>query len=100
MPRIGVPLNATCSRCSSDRDGRSRRLPMPGIGRATCCRTWRERTDWRSAVSKSFVNDILLALWCREAGCMLVTDNERDFQRIRRYVRFDYVKPWPGGLAP
>jgi predicted nucleic acid-binding protein len=47
-------------------------------------------------VSKSFANDVLLALSCREAGCVLVTDNERDFQRIHRYTRFDYVKPWPG----
>jgi predicted nucleic acid-binding protein len=46
-------------------------------------------------VSKSFANDILLALSCREAGCVLVTDNERDFQRIRRYVPFDLMKPWP-----
>jgi predicted nucleic acid-binding protein len=50
-------------------------------------------------VSKSFANDVLLALSCREAGCILVTDNERDFQRIRRYAHFDYVKPWPGVLA-
>jgi predicted nucleic acid-binding protein len=51
-------------------------------------------------VSKSFANDILLALSCREAGCVLVTENERDFQRIRRHVSFDYVRPWPGGLLP
>lgn len=51
-------------------------------------------------VSKSFANDVLLALSCREAGCVLVTGNERDFQRIRRYVPFDYVEPWPGGLLP
>ena len=51
-------------------------------------------------ISKSFANDVLLALSCREAGCVLVTDNERDFQRIHRYAPFDYVKPWPGGLAP
>jgi predicted nucleic acid-binding protein len=51
-------------------------------------------------VSKSFANDVLLALSCREAGCVLVTDNQRDFQRIRRYVQFDFVKPWPRGLAP
>ena len=37
-----------------------------------------------------------LALSCREAGCILVTDNERDFQRIRRFVQFDFTKPWPG----
>jgi predicted nucleic acid-binding protein len=47
-------------------------------------------------VSKAFANDVLLALSCREAGCVLVTDNERDFQRIRRFVQFDYMKPWPG----
>lgn len=51
-------------------------------------------------VSKSFANDVLLALSCREAGCVLVTENERDFQRIRRYTQFDFIKPWPGGLAP
>jgi predicted nucleic acid-binding protein len=48
-------------------------------------------------VSKAFANDVLLALSCREAGCVLVTDNERDFQRIRRFVQFDFIKPWPGG---
>jgi predicted nucleic acid-binding protein len=48
-------------------------------------------------VSKAFANDVLLALSCREAGCVLITDNERDFQRIRRFVPFDYMKPWPGG---
>jgi predicted nucleic acid-binding protein len=51
-------------------------------------------------LSKSFANDVLLALSCREAGCVLVTDNERDFLRIRGYVQFDFVKPWPAGLAP
>ncbi len=48
-------------------------------------------------VSKAFANDILLALSCREAGCVLVTDNERDFQRIRRFIPFDFTKPWPAG---
>lgn len=49
-----------------------------------------------SRVSKAFGNDILLALSCREAGCVLVTDNEHDFQRIRRFVAFEFIKPWPG----
>jgi len=30
------------------------------------------------------------------AGCVLVTDNERDFRRIRRFVPFEFTKPWPG----
>jgi predicted nucleic acid-binding protein len=50
-------------------------------------------------ISKAFANDVLLALSCREAGCVLVTDNERDFRRIRRFLQFDFTKPWPGGLA-
>jgi predicted nucleic acid-binding protein len=45
-------------------------------------------------VSKSFANDILLALSCREAGCTLVTDNERDFRRIRQHAEFDFMRPW------
>ena len=48
-------------------------------------------------VSKSFANDVLLALSCREESCVLVTGNDRDFQRIRRHVSFEFVKPWPGG---
>ena len=47
-------------------------------------------------VSKAFANDVLLALSCREAGCVLVTDNERDFSRIRRFIQFEFMKPWPG----
>lgn len=46
-------------------------------------------------VSKSFTNDVLLALSCREAGCILVTENDRDFRRIKRFVQFEYVAPWP-----
>ena len=43
----------------------------------------------------AFRNDILLALSCREAGIVLVTDNARDFARIRQHVRFTFVPPWP-----
>ncbi len=46
-------------------------------------------------LSKAFANDVLLALSCREAGCVLVTDNERDFARIRRVTHFEFMKPWP-----
>ena len=58
---------------------------------------WHRSGDLHAArVSKAFANDVLLALSCREAGCTLVTDNERDFARIRRFVQFDFMKPWPG----
>ena len=46
---------------------------------------------------KAFGNDVLLALSCREEGCVLVTDSERDFQRIRRFTQFEFTRPWPGG---
>jgi len=48
-----------------------------------------------SQLSKAFGNDVLLALTCREGGIVLVTDNQRDFERIARVVPFDFVKPWP-----
>ena len=48
-----------------------------------------------SRVPRSFSNDILLALSCREAGCVLVTENARDFSRIQRFLRFEFVAPWP-----
>jgi predicted nucleic acid-binding protein len=48
-------------------------------------------------VSKAFATDVLLAFSCREAGCILVTDDDRDFQRIRRFVQFEFTRPWPGG---
>ena len=47
-------------------------------------------------VPKAFANDILLAMSCRESGCVLITENTRDFARIRRFVTFDFVAPWPG----
>ena len=46
-------------------------------------------------VSKALANDMLLAVSCREAGCVLVTSNVRDFQRIRRHLPFDFTAPWP-----
>jgi predicted nucleic acid-binding protein len=49
----------------------------------------------RSAVSKAFANDVLLALSCREAGVTLVTANVKDFKRIARIARFSFVPPWP-----
>ena len=54
----------------------------------------RERLALRQ-VSKAFGNDILLALSCREAGLVLVTDNTRDFARIARVASFEFTSPWP-----
>jgi predicted nucleic acid-binding protein len=50
--------------------------------------------QWRS-VTRSFVNDVLLAMSCREAGVVLVTGNTKDFARIASVRPFDFVRPWP-----
>ena len=55
---------------------------------------WQEGLEVQR-VSKAFANDVLLALSCRESGCVLVTDNARDFQRIRRFIQFEFTAPWP-----
>ena len=47
------------------------------------------------AMSRAFVNDVLLALTCRESGVTLVTENLKDFARIARTVKFEFVPPWP-----
>ena len=51
-------------------------------------------TGWAS-VSRSFVNDVLLAMSCRESGIVLVTKNIADFTRIAAVRAFDFVPPWP-----
>jgi predicted nucleic acid-binding protein len=54
----------------------------------------KERRDLRS-IPKSLVNDFLLAASCREEGATLITDNIEDFVLIKRYLRHDYLAPWP-----
>jgi predicted nucleic acid-binding protein len=46
-------------------------------------------------LSQAFGNDVLLALSCREAGLVLVTDNHRDFERIHRWAPFSFIDRWP-----
>jgi len=54
----------------------------------------RDPTGWHT-LSRGFVNDVLLAMTCREAGVTLVTDNRRDFERIAQVRAFAFVEPWP-----
>jgi predicted nucleic acid-binding protein len=80
--------------------GRANRVIVPSL------RAWHRSGDLlaemarkdgleAARVSKAFANDLLLALSCRETGCVLVTDNTRDFARIRRFVQFEFVGSWP-----
>jgi predicted nucleic acid-binding protein len=44
---------------------------------------------------RSLINDILIAVSCRESGFTLLTD-DGDFKMIRPHVRgFAYLPPWP-----
>jgi predicted nucleic acid-binding protein len=44
---------------------------------------------------RSLVNDILIALTCRENGMTLLTEDD-DFKIIRPFVRgFSFLAPWP-----
>jgi len=45
--------------------------------------------------SRSFLNDVLLAVSCRAAGAVLITTNVTDFTRIRTVEPFRFVSPWP-----
>lgn len=45
--------------------------------------------------SQSFLNDVLLAVSCREAGLVLITTNTADFSRIRAAEQFQFVAPFP-----
>lgn len=49
------------------------------------------------SVPRSFVHDALIAASCGEAGVTLVTENGRDFARLRGVLRFEFVAPWPSG---
>ena len=57
-----------------------------------------DRTSWPD-VSRSFVNDVLLAMSCRESGVVLVTENVREFARIAAVRQFDFVAPWPNPVS-
>ena len=65
-----------------------------GAGEVLSALVAAHKVRWHE-VSRSFVNDVLLALSCREAGVVLVTENHRDFTRIAEVRKFDFVAPWP-----
>ena len=79
---------------------RTKRLVVPSHG------AWRRAAEivaqmaWddglnRSTLPRGFVNDVLIAASCRENGLTLITENMRDFQRIRQRMPFEYVTSWP-----
>jgi len=55
----------------------------------------RKRIITPGGFARSFLNDVVLAVSCREAGVTLVTDNTADFERIARVAPFECIPPWP-----
>lgn len=99
--RAGVRTPAAIEKLERDVIGpfeRRRRLVVPSYwalketGRILSVLVGRGAWD---SVPRAFVNDILLAMSCREAGVVLVTANLRDFDRIAKVRTFDFVPPWP-----
>jgi predicted nucleic acid-binding protein len=45
--------------------------------------------------ARSFLNDVLIAVSCRESGLTLVTRNQADFRRIQQVEHFEFIPPWP-----
>lgn len=46
-------------------------------------------------IRQSFLNDVVLAASCREAGVVLVTRNRRDFELIAKVETVRFEAPWP-----
>lgn len=65
-----------------------------GAGEVLSALVAAHKVRWHE-LSRSFVNDVLVAMSCREAGVVLVTENHRDFARIAEVRKFDFVAPWP-----
>jgi predicted nucleic acid-binding protein len=63
-------------------------------GSALAAMARKESRDMRS-IPKSLVHDFLLAASCRESEATLLTDNNRDFRLIRKYLEHEHVAPWP-----
>ena len=55
----------------------------------------RRREPGLRAKIASLWNDALIALSARQIGASIVTDNVRDFELLRRFVRFD-LEPFEG----
>jgi predicted nucleic acid-binding protein len=47
-------------------------------------------------VPTTFSNDVLIAVSSAEQGVTVVTGNTRDFERIARVARIEFVEPWFG----
>lgn len=55
----------------------------------------RREEDFDASGLRRVQNDLLIALTARDLGCLLVTPNGRDFERLSSYLRGVRVTRWP-----
>jgi hypothetical protein len=46
-------------------------------------------------ITKSLVNDCIIAASARDYGFVLVTDNQKDFALVQNSLPLAFVPPWP-----
>lgn len=93
-------LEAKTRRAFIDPLKRRRRIITPGHGAferagSIVATLVRRRLLTTGGLSRSFLNDCLIAASAREHGFVLVTLNERDCSRIVDVEPFEFTAPWP-----
>src|ERR1700724_465833 len=98
---------------------RPKSCKMESLAYSSVAIVWWARPRWRSRTAaaswqphfrqdgvphkdrpRSLVNDVLIAITCRENGFTLLTTDE-DFKMIRRHLRgFAHAPPWPADANP
>lgn len=68
------------------------------LGRTLSQLVWTQGLELRR-MPRSFMLDILLAHSCRDNGAILISNNARDLQRIKRIFAFDWTSPFPDLLV-
>lgn len=48
-----------------------------------------------NGITRSLVNDCVIAASTRESGCVIITENRRDFGMINTVLPIEIAEPWP-----
>ncbi len=51
-----------------------------------------KKYGYESIKKGRLVNDVLIALSCKNAGATLITSNHKDFQLIHKFVSFQMIR--------
>ena len=97
---INPGLERQVQRCFLDPLERRGRLVTPSHGawkRAATGLTelLQTRRVSRNGITRSLINDLLIAASARDHGFFLVTESVRDFRVIQSVLPLEFVRPWP-----